>query len=253
MGEDAKTENVQAASTTAAAPAATATPPAAPAVTPDALDALIAKKIAELGLAKPAEKPAEPAPGLDAERLKHLLALEAADREAQEAKRREEEEQLLRKGKAEEVIRARELEYQKRLDAEKQRVEEATRKYREAVLERELASALGNFAFVPGGAEQVRRLLKDEFSVGDDFRVLSRQYEAPVDALKRIMAQPEYRHFLMPEHRPGTGSGGGGLSEPPPAGPAPEPKNLGEALVALMREKGGSPPPRSFGSLPATR
>ncbi|MEO6808393.1 MAG: hypothetical protein ABI353_04705, partial [Isosphaeraceae bacterium] len=84
------------------------------------------------------------------------------------------------------------------------------RAFKETLRERELAKALAGRPLVPGGAEQLIKLWRDDFDVieeGGEFKVSGRDGRRVSEAVAERLSSPEYAHFCPPTSRGGTASG----------------------------------------------
>src|SRR4029077_13888860 len=99
-------------------------------------------------------------------------------------------------------------------------------------LDAELSKALASQPLVPGGADQLARLLRSDFAVeahGESYAVRSNDFRNVSDYVNAQLARPEYAHFIRASN-PGGGTGGSSgasLAAPTapanPAAPAPAP------------------------------
>lgn len=112
------------------------------------------------------------------------------------------------------------------------------RAFKETLRERELATALAGRPLVPGGAEQLIKLWRDDFDVveeGGEFKVSARDGKPVGQAVAERLSRPEYAHFCPPTSRGGTASGPLGRPLPTAAASA-SPRNLGERVIQQWRE-----------------
>lgn len=135
---------------------------------------------------------------------------------------------------------ARDLEsfYAREIGAREQKVAELQRAYRDAVRDRELATALAGKPLVPGAASQLIKLWRDDFDAFEEageHRVCSRDGRTIHQVVAERLSSQEYAHFCLPSSRGGAGAQDANRtakSSPPGA-----PRNLGEAVVMQWREQ----------------
>ncbi len=110
--------------------------------------------------------------------------------------------------------------------------------YRSALRDREVATALVGRPLVPGAAQQLMKLWREEFDVledGGELRVADRQGRSVAKAVEGWLSGPEYAHFCQPMTRGGTAARGGNAPSPVSV-IAPTPKTLGDAAVMRWQE-----------------
>jgi hypothetical protein len=119
-------------------------------------------------------------------------------------------------------------------------LEERAKRY---ALDGELSKALASQPLVPGGAEQLTQLWRNQFQVepqGESFHVRTPTFQSVGDFVGAQLARPEYAHFLRAQNPTGgtAGTTGAHQAAPTPASPAAPttPKNFGEAIVLQMQE-----------------
>ena len=116
------------------------------------------------------------------------------------------------------------------------------RAYRQALLERELATVLAGKSMVAGAVAQLIKLWRDDLDVYEDegtIKVASRDGRSVSEAVAEWLDRPEYSHFRSASNRGGTGSAGMG----PRSGsstPA-QPRSLGDAILNQWRESKAKP------------
>ena len=116
------------------------------------------------------------------------------------------------------------------------------RAYRQALLERELATVLAGKPIVAGAVAQLIKLWRDDLDVYEDegtIKVASRDGRSVSEAVAEWLDRPEYSHFRPASSRGGTGSLGMG----PRSGsstPA-QPRSLGDAILNQWREAKSKP------------
>ncbi len=108
---------------------------------------------------------------------------------------------------------------------------------REAVRDRELATALAGRSLVPGAASQLIKLWRDDFDVFEtdgELKVTSRDGRSVARAIADRLEDPEYAHFRPATSRGGVATRGTGRTQTP--GTPIVPRTLGEAVVQQWRE-----------------
>lgn len=91
--------------------------------------------------------------------------------------------------------------------AARARAEGWERAFKETLRERELAKALAGRPLVPGGAEQLIKLWRDDFDVIEqegEFKVSARDGRQVGQAVAERLSSPEYAHFCPPTSKGGT-------------------------------------------------
>jgi hypothetical protein len=222
-----------------------AAPPAPAAAAPSAAPA------APLAAPAPAPAPQPQTVTIPLEQLQtftsvqaRLAQLEAEQRSRDEAARAEQVKLMAAKGEIENALRLQREEAQKQLDTERSSraaLEERAKRY---ALDGELSRVLASQPLVPGGAEQLTQLWRNQFTVepqGDSFNVRTPTFQSVGDFVKAKLGAPEYSHFIR-ANNPGGGTAGGAasgaLAQPtaPANQAAPvEPKNFGEAIVMQVK------------------
>lgn len=135
---------------------------------------------------------------------------------------------------------------------EKARTVAASAKY---ALDGEMGRALAACNLVPGGADQLAHLWRDQFSAVNDngtYIVRTSTGQSPAEFAAAQLARPEYAHFVRAQN-PDGGTGGvqpGQQSAPSGTGSQQQPeqpKNLGEYVIRRMQNEiaarpgGGAP------------
>ena len=169
--------------TTPAAPAVAATPPATP----------------------PAAAPQPQTVTIPLEQLQtftsvqaRLAQLEAEQRQRDESARAEQVKLMAAKGEIENALRLQREEAQKQLDAERSSraaVEERAKRY---ALDGEVSRVLASQPLVPGGAEQLTQLWRNQFIVepaGDSFTVRTPTFQTVGDFVQAQLARSGVRAF----------------------------------------------------------
>ena len=184
--------------------------PTAPAIDPEAYASMMAK------LAK-----------LEAESAARTKSDQAkADAEARE------------KGKLDEVILAREREIaekDKTILERDARLVEQDRVTARSFVGKELATALSNADLVPGAADQLARLWRDELdakAVNGEWQVKTREGKSAAEFVKATLADSAYAHFVKAGSRGGAGADATRAAET--AQQLEAPRNLGEAIARVF-------------------
>lgn len=189
-----------------------------------------------------------------------LAQMEAEQRSRDEAARAEQVKLLAAKGEIENALRIQREEGQKALDAERSNraaVEERAKRY---ALEGEISRVLSSQPLVPGGAEQLTQLWRNQFVVepqGDSFTVRTPTFQSVADYVQAQLALPQYAHFVRAANPGGGTAGITGAHQAQPTAPAnpaapPQPKNFGEAIILQMQQQQKDVPtdPRMNTALP---
>jgi hypothetical protein len=190
-----------------------------------------------------------------------LAKIEAEQHQRDEAAKAEQVRLLAQKGEIEAALKQQREQAEAALNAERATratIEERAKRY---ALDGELSRVLAGQPLVPGGADQLTQLWRNQFTVeaqGDSFAVRTPTFQSVSDYVNGALAKPEYAHFLRPSNPGGGtagGTGGGNLTVPTtPANPAPAPqfKNFGEAIIAQVqdRQKAGGVDPRLNPAVP---
>lgn len=176
------------------------------------------------------------------------LRLEKMEREAEakrqaEASRIAESERLASAGKLKELMDR----YEQDRKASEEKARQAEAKFRQTVLERELAAALAGQKIRPGTADQLMKLWRDDFEVIDAngrYEVRSKDLKTPAQVAAERLASPEWDHFVPAEHRGGANPGGAQPQPTPVTGgnPALTPEQQQQLLA--VQQRGGY---RGFG------
>ncbi len=181
----------------------------------------------------------------DRARLRQMeLDQQARERAAQQA----EIDHKMKLGQAEAALQLSRDQAQKEADALKSENAQTQSRAKRYALEGELARALASQPLVPGGAQQLTTLWRDQFNVqaeGDTFAVRTPAFQTVGDFVAQHLALPEYAHFVRAQN-PGGGTGGhlgGSQTVPTPAAtsqatPGPVINNLGDALSANLLAAG---------------
>jgi hypothetical protein len=173
-----------------------------------------------------------------------LARMEADQRSRDEAARAEQLKLMAAKGEIENALRIQREEAQKALDAERSSraaVEERAKRY---ALDGEVSRVLSSQPLVPGGAEQLTQLWRNQFVVepqGDSFAVRTPTFQSVSDYVAAQLGRPEYAHFIRASNPSGGTAGTTGAHQAAPTSPANpaapmQPKNFGEAIILQMQE-----------------
>jgi hypothetical protein len=147
------------------------------------------------------------------------------------------------RGDFDRILKERETVLMKEIAARDQRVAELERACRDALRDRELATALAGKPLVPGAATQLIKLWRDDFDVydeGGEYRVSAREGRTVSQAVADRLASAEYAHFCLPSSRGGAGAQDANRPVATIANAAP--KNLGEAVLMHWRKEAASRP-----------
>ncbi len=173
-----------------------------------------------------------------------LAQMEADQRSRDEAARAEQVKLLAQRGEIENALRVQREENQKQLESERasrSAVEERAKRY---ALDGEVSRVLASQPLVPGGAEQLTQLWRNQFVVeaqGDSFNVRTPTFQSVGDFIAAQLARPEYAHFVRASNPGGGTAGATGAHQAAPTSPANvaapiQPKNFGEAIILQMQE-----------------
>jgi hypothetical protein len=171
-----------------------------------------------------------------------LAQMESEQRSRDEAARAEQVKLLAQKGEIEKALQVQREEAQKQLDSERANrasVEERSKRY---ALDGEVSRVLASQPLVPGGAEQLTQLWRNQFVVeaqGDGYAVRTPTYQSVADFVSSQLARPEYAHFVRPSTTGGVGAQTGAqqtvatpaANAAPAASATPTFANFGEAAV----------------------
>lgn len=111
------------------------------------------------------------------------------------------------------------------------------RAYREAIRDRELATALAGRPLVPGAASQLIKLWREDFDVYEsdgELKVTARDGRAVGKAVSDRLEEAEYAHFRPASSRGGVAAKGTGRTQHPDTPTVP--RTLGEAALLQWRE-----------------
>jgi hypothetical protein len=136
-----------------------------------------------------------------------------------------------------EAARGQEAWLARELAARDRRLSELERACKEAVRDRELATALAGKPLVAGAAAQLIKLWRDDFDAYEDggqFKVAAKDGRPVAQVVGEWLGAPEFAHFCLPSSKGGTGARG--VERPAAAAPPAAPRNLGEAVVMRWRE-----------------
>ena len=161
---------------------------------------------------------------------------------------------LADKGEIENALRTQREQAEQQINAERTQraaIEERAKRY---ALDGELSRVLSGQRLVPGGAEQLMQLWRNQLQVephGDTYLVRTPTFQNVADFVQAKLAEPHYAHFLRADSAggsAGSGSSGSAAAPTPPAHPAtpPEPKTLSEAIILQIqaRDKEAAADPR---------
>jgi TolA-binding protein len=172
-----------------------------------------------------------------------LAQLESEQRSREQAIQQEQARIRVQKGEVEDAMRILREQSEQQVQAERARLAQVEERAKRYALDGELSRALAACNLVPGGAEQLTQLWRNQFLVdsqGDSFAVRTPTFQSVGDFVHQQLGRPEYAHFVRPQN-PGGGTGGFQPSTQSlpstPANPAqaPQPKNMGEAVILHMQ------------------
>ena len=172
-----------------------------------------------------------------------LAQLESEQRSREQAAQQEQARILAQKGEVENALRMLRDQSEQQVQAERARLAQLEERAKRYALEGELSRALAACNLVPGGAEQLTQLWRNQFTVesqGDSFAVRTPTFQSVGEFVSQQLARTEYSHFVRAQN-PGGGTGGVQPSaQTPPSSPAnptqmPQPKNMGEAVILHMQ------------------
>jgi len=175
-----------------------------------------------------------------------LAQIEADNRQKEQQAQQEQAAILAKKGEVENALNLLRQQSEQQLAnerASRAAVEERAKRY---ALDGEVSRVLASHPLVPGGAEQLTRLWRSEFTVepqGDSFAVRTPTFQSVGDFVAAQLGRPEYAHFVRAQN-PGGGTGGvspASQTAPTQAAnmtptPPVQPKTLSEAVILTMNE-----------------
>ena len=172
-----------------------------------------------------------------------LAQLESEQRSREQTAQQEQARILAQKGEVENALRMLRDQSEQQVQAERTRLVHLEERAKRYALDGELSRALSACNLVPGGAEQLTQLWRNQFTVesqGDSFAVRTPTFQSVGEFVSQQLARTEYSHFVRAQN-PGGGTGGVQPSaQTPPSTPAnsvqlPQPKNMGEAVILHMQ------------------
>ncbi|MGP0063536.1 MAG: hypothetical protein ACLQGP_08060 [Isosphaeraceae bacterium] len=188
-----------------------------------------------------------------------LSQLEGEQRSREQSTQQEQARILAQKGEVENALRILREQSEQQVQTERARLTQVEERAKRYALDGELSRALAACNLVPGGAEQLTQLWRNQFLVdaqGDSFAVRTPTFQSVGDFVHQQLARPEYAHFVRAQN-PGGGTGGLQPSaQTLPSATAnpsqmPQPKNMGEAVILHMQNmQKAQGDPRSNISLP---
>jgi hypothetical protein len=165
--------------------------------------------------------------------LDRLAKLEAKQAERDEADRKRDEAEAIKRGEYEKLLSSRDADLAKAHEKARDAEDRAKRTTRD----RELALALAGQNLRPGAAKHLTKLLSDDLEAVPDsdggYTVRSKDRRSVADFITDTLKQPDYDAFVSSTARTGVTPGGGTHSAPTPETPTTPamPKNLGEAIM----------------------
>ncbi len=142
---------------------------------------------------------------------------------------------MAQKGEVEEALRILREQSEQQVQAERARFTQVEERAKRYALDGELSRALAACNLVPGGAEQLTQLWRNQFLVdaqGDSFAVRTPTFQSVGDFVHQQLARPEYAHFVRAQN-PGGGTGG-----VPAVGPVAA-EHTGEPVADAAAEEHG--------------
>ena len=182
-----------------------------------------------------------------------LAELNAAQQKRDQEARDAEIKQAQLKGDHETAVALLRKDAETKIEAERQRAAAIEAKAKKSALDAELSTALASYEFMPGGHEQVRRLLREDFVVeaqGETFVTRSRDGQPVGQFIGALLGRPEYSHFLKAQHRGGTATNDKTQTRPtPPANPSHEgePETASDAIELWYKGTKTDPDPLRSG------
>jgi hypothetical protein len=175
------------------------------------------------------------------------LALESELRQRDDAARAEQVKMLTAKGELEGAIKLQREQAELQLGNERTARVASEERAKRYALDGELSRVLASQPLVPGGAEQLTQLWRNQLNVetsGDTYVVRTPTFQSVPDFVAAQLAQPHYAHFIRSTNQGGTGGAPGAQQTTPTpaanaAAPA-EPKTLSEAVILHMQSLKGS-------------
>jgi hypothetical protein len=181
-----------------------------------------------------------------------LANLEAEQRDREQKAQQDQATIMAKKGEVENALNLLRQQSEQQLANERAirvQVEERAKRY---ALDGEVSRVLASQPLVPGGAEQLTQLWRNQFTVepqGDSFRVQTPTFQSVGDFVAAQLGRPEYAHFIRAQNPGGgtAGTTGGHQAAPTPAanpiGTAPpEFKNFSEAVIYQMTQQQAARP-----------
>jgi hypothetical protein len=206
---------------------------------------------APAGAAVPAQQPAAPAQTvtIPLDQLNAFTSMQARlakieedrARDAADAQRQQAE-ALAKKGDLENALVELRKQNEAAVAAERAKLLQTEERAKRYALDGELARTLASQPLVPGGADQLTQLWRNQFNVepqGDTFAVRTATMQSVTDFVTTQLGRAEYAHFLRATN-PAGGTGGSSpasqAAHTPAANqaPPPEPRNMGEAIAMNM-------------------
>jgi len=196
-----------------------------------------------------------------------LAQLETEQRAKEAAAQQETAAILVKKGEVESALRLLREQSDQAIASERTQratIEDRAKRY---ALDGEVSRVLASQQLVPGGAEQLTKLWRSEFTVepqGDSFAVRTPTFQSVADFVTAQLARPEYAHFVRAQN-PGGGTGAvnpAGQTAPTQAANAaapPEIKTLSDAVIFAMKQRDGAKgdgrvnPAAGFGLRPSAK
>lgn len=153
-------------------------------------------------------------------------------------------EALAKKGELENAFTQLRQQSEQAVQAERAKLMAAEERAKRYALDNELTRNLAAQPLVPGGAEQLTQLWRNQFNVdpqGDSFAVRTPTMQSVGDYIAAQLGRPEFAHFLRPNSTGGTGgaspAGQSAPTAPANAAPPVQPRNFSEAVILEMANR----------------
>jgi hypothetical protein len=175
-----------------------------------------------------------------------VAQLEAEQRKREDEAKAEQVKMLATKGEIEKALQTQRDQAEQQIATERNKLAALEAQARRYALDGELSKALAGQPLVPGGAEQLTRLWRDQFVVepkGESFEVRTQAFESVPAFVAAQLSRAEYAHFVRPQNPGGGTAGTTGAHQVPPtpsnsSQSQSQPRNLGEAAILQVKSIG---------------
>ena len=170
-----------------------------------------------------------------------LAQLESEQRSREQTAQQEQARILAQKGEVENALRMLRDQSEQQVQSERARLAQLEERAKRYALDGELSRALAACNLVPGGAEQLTQLWRNQFMVesqGDSFAVRTPTFQSVGEYVSQQLARTEYSHFVRAQN-PGGGTGG---VQPQAQTPPSTHANPGADAAAEDHGRGRHPP-----------